>query len=86
MNIVKSHLKHINIQKISKKINIKIKLFITRNTPKQPEILISTFQWFFLYRVEYRNEIFQVFRSKGYEIDHFVENTLKKQLKNSFCF
>ena len=49
-------------------------MFITRNTPKRlkhSEILTSTFQWCFLYRVEYQNEIFRVFRPKRYEIDHF---------------
>ena len=42
--------------------------------PKHLEIFIDTFQWYFLYRVEYQNEIFRLFRPKRYEIDYFDQD------------
>ncbi len=35
-------------------------------TLKRFEILTNTFSWCFLYRVEYQNEIFRIFRPKQY--------------------
>ncbi len=69
MNIkAKSHLKHNNIKIYSQKK----KNAHSRNTPKHdrntlkrpkhPKIFTDTFQWYFVYQVEYRNGIFQVFR------------------------
>ncbi len=73
MNIkAKNHLKHINI-KIYSKIKNK-KLFIPESPeiwPKHLEIFIDTFQWYFLYQVEYQNSILREFQPELHEIDYF---------------
>ena len=42
--------------------------------PKHLEIFIDTFQWYFLYRVEYQNSILQEFQPERHKIDYFDWN------------